>query len=111
MKIVKAAILRFRRSRSDERGIALFVAAGSMLALTSVCALAIDVGMLLTVRTEAQRVADGAALVGAAALIESPKNDELATLYATKFGSMNSINGTPAVVLPEDVISVEELSR
>jgi hypothetical protein len=103
MKIVARTIRRLRSVSSDERGIALFIAAGSMLALTSVCALAIDVGMLYTVRTEAQRAADGAALAGAAALIESPKNSELATLYATRFGSMNTVDGEFAVVLPEDV--------
>ena len=62
MKIVSTVVRRVRQTSSDERGVALFIAAGSMIALTSVCALAIDVGMLFTARTEAQRVADGAAL-------------------------------------------------
>ena len=103
MKIVSKVVRRFRRTSSNERGVVLFIAAGSMIALTSVCALAIDVGMLFTAKTEAQRVADGAALAGAAALIESPKNDDLARIYAIHFGGLNSIGGREAVVLPEDI--------
>ncbi len=109
MKIVSHFVRRVRETGTDERGVALFIAAGSMLAVTSVCALSIDVGMLYTARTEAQRVADGAALAGAAALIESPRNADLATLYATRFGALNTIGGRAAVVLPEDIaIDVEK---
>jgi len=103
MKIVARLSSRFRRATSDQKGIALFVAAGSMLALTSVCALAIDVGMLMTARTEAQRVADVAALAGAGALIESPNNTRLATYNAVQFGNQNSIGGQAANVLDTDV--------
>jgi hypothetical protein len=103
MKIVSTIVRRFRQTSSNDRGVVLFIAAGSMLALTSVCALAIDVGMLFTARAEAQRVADGSALAGAAALIESPKNADLATIYAVRFGGLNSIGGVAAVVLPEDI--------
>lgn len=103
MRIGSRLVHRFRQTSSNEKGVALFIAAGSMLALTSVCALAIDVGMLLTARTEAQRAADGAALAGASALIESPRNAQLASLYATRFGSMNSIGGDLVTVLPEDI--------
>jgi len=94
---------RWKKARVDERGVALVIAAGSMLALTSVVALAIDVGMLYTVRTEAQRVADGASLAGAGALIQSPDNVLLARQEAMRFGGMNSIGNRPADVLPEDV--------
>jgi hypothetical protein len=103
MKIVTRLVERFRSASSNERGVALFVAAGSMLALTSVCALAIDVGMLLTARTEAQRVADSSALAGAGALVQSPQNADLATLYALRFASLNTIGGQTAQVIDSDV--------
>jgi len=74
-----------------------------MIAVTSVCALAIDVGLLYTARTEAQRVADSAALAGAGALIASPNNRELATLNAVTIGGLNTIGGQYANVLDTDV--------
>ena len=110
MKIVSTVVRRVRQTSSDERGVALFIAAGSMIALTSVCALAIDVGMLFTARTEAQRVADGAALAGAGALIASPNNSELATLNAVTIGGLNTIGGQRANVLATDV-SVDLANR
>ena len=103
MKIVSTVVRRVRQTSSDERGVALFIAAGSMIAVTSVCALAIDVGMLFTARTEAQRVADGAALAGAGALVASPNNRELATLNAVTIGGLNTIGGQNANVLATDV--------
>lgn len=103
MRFVRHLRERWNRARADERGVALVIAAGSMLALTSVVALAIDVGMLYTVRTEAQRVADGASLAGAGALIQSPDNVLLATQEAMRFGGMNSVGNRPANVLAEDV--------
>jgi hypothetical protein len=63
----------------------------------------VDVGMLNVTRTEAQQVADGAALAGAGALILSPDNVEFATAEAIYFSSRNEIRGTQVVVLPEDV--------
>ncbi len=103
MKIVSRLARCVRRTSSDEQGVALFIAAGSMIAVTSVCALAIDVGMLFTARTEAQRVADGAALAGAGALVASPNNRELATFNAVTIGGLNTIGGQNANVLATDV--------
>ncbi len=102
-RLVSGLIRRWRHASSDERGVALFIAAGSMVALTSAVALAVDVGMLYTARTEAQRTADGAALAGAGALIESPGNAALATQLAMQFAGLNKVNGDAAVVLAEDV--------
>jgi hypothetical protein len=64
------------RSTSNERGATIIVVALSMLALLSMMALAVDVGMLLTARAEAQRAADSAALAGAGALIFEPDDDD-----------------------------------
>ena len=89
---------------SDERGVALIVAAGSMVALTSAVALAIDVGMLTVARTQAQTAADGAAMAGAAMLIPSPDNAGLARHRAIEYAGFNAIQGDRALVRDEDVV-------
>ena len=47
---------------SNERGATIALVAVSMVALLGFAALAVDVGNLLNIRTESQRVADAAAL-------------------------------------------------
>ena len=89
---------------SDERGVALIVAAGSMVALISAVALAVDVGMLTVARSEAQSAADGAAMAGASVLIDSPNNNEWAVDEAMEFAAHNKIRGTATSVLEEDVV-------
>ncbi|HSM09583.1 MAG TPA: Tad domain-containing protein [Gemmatimonadota bacterium] len=89
---------------SDERGVALIVAAGSMIALTSAVALAVDVGMLTVARTQAQTAADGAAMAGAAMLIKSPDNSGLARVRAIEYAGFNAIQGDGALVQDEDVV-------
>jgi Flp pilus assembly protein TadG len=66
-------------------------------------ALAVDVGLLTTARTEAQRSADMAAHAGASALITNPYSEAAARSEAIAFAAMNNIRGEPSVVLPEDV--------
>jgi Flp pilus assembly protein TadG len=92
-----------RRRCSEERGVALIVAAGSMVALTSAVALAIDVGMLTATRTEAQRVADAAAMAGAGSLIQYPNQSSAARAEAKETAGYNKIRGTQAQVLDQDV--------
>lgn len=101
--LVTRTIQALRRRCSEERGVALIVAAGSMIALTSAVALAVDVGMLTVARTEAQSAADGAALAGASALIESPDNASYARALAIRYAGDNSIRGDAAAVLPGDI--------
>lgn len=52
------------------RGAALPLVALAMAALLGMCALAIDLGMAFTARSEAQRVADAAALAGGSAFLD-----------------------------------------
>ncbi len=59
----------FRRNR---RGVSLVIFAISSVAIIGMAALAIDLGMLLRTRAEAQRAADAAALAGASAFTETP---------------------------------------
>lgn len=103
MDLAKRVVHSLRWRWSDERGAALMIAAGSMVALVSAVALAVDVGMLTVARTESQQVADGAALAGAGALILAPDNVEFARAEAIAFSARNQIRGAQAVVLPGDV--------
>jgi len=103
MDLARHVMGSLRRRWADQRGAVMVIVAGSMIALISAVALAVDVGMLNVARTESQQVADGAALAGAGALILSPDNVRFATAEAIKFSSQNDIRGDLAVVLPEDV--------
>jgi Putative Flp pilus-assembly TadE/G-like len=62
-------------SRPRERGVTLVFGALSLLALTGMAALAIDLSMLMDARAEAQRAADAAALAGADAFRDFPLAD------------------------------------
>ena len=102
---VNPARFRMLRNRCrEERGAALVLVAGGMLALTSVVALSIDVGLLTTARLEAQRAADAAALAGAGAFVGSPGNGELARALATEYATQNRVRRQPVSVAAGDVI-------
>ena len=81
------------RAFRDERGvIAIFVA----LALTmffGAAAMAVDLGMLATARSEAQRAADAAALAGAAAMAYGPGARDEARTTAMSFAARNPVRG------------------
>lgn len=87
-----------------QRGSALVVVASSMLALTSVVALSIDVGLMTTARVEAQRAADAAAMAGAGAFIASPGNAGLARVLATEFAAGNTVRSESVAVLEDDIV-------
>lgn len=88
----------------DTAGAAIALVALAMVALLSGVALAVDVGMMTTARTEAQRVADASALAGAGILAVDPNNDGGARAEAIEYALRNSVRGTPAVVLDADVV-------
>ncbi len=91
------------RGLIGDRGASLLIVTAIMIALLSVAALAVDVGLLVTARTEAQRVADMAAHAGASALISAPGDASVARATAIDFAARNTIRGLPAVVRPGDV--------
>ncbi len=95
--------VRSPRPRLDERGAALVLVLLLLLLLLMSAALAIDVGLLTTARTEAQRSADMAAHAGASALIYAPYSAAAARSEAIKFASRNNIRGQATVVTPGDV--------
>lgn len=97
---LRTLILRVR----EQRGAVLVVVAGGMLALTSVVALSVDVGLMTTARVEAQRAADAAALAGAGAFVRSPGNNGLARLLATEYAARNSVRHLSVSLLEDDIV-------
>ena len=88
---------------ADERGsTAPFVALGMTMMLGMV-ALSVDLGMLLGARTESQRVADAAALAGAASFISEPDNQDRPRQWAIEYATKNKVHEADADVRPEDV--------
>ncbi|HKY59821.1 MAG TPA: pilus assembly protein TadG-related protein, partial [Gemmatimonadota bacterium] len=92
----------------DERGSTIVFVTLSMTALLSIMALAVDVGMLYDVRTEAQRTADAAALAGAGTFVMDPDLDaadeDFARATAIDVGGRNLVYGDSAEILPEGVV-------
>lgn len=77
-----------------QRGATAVFVAVALAALLGMAALAVDVGMLMKVRTDAQRAADAAALAGAKEFLDNPdpaaaKND--AALQALHYASRNYV--------------------
>ena len=88
---------------SDERGAtAAFVAIG-MIMMLGMVALAVDMGMLLGARTDSQRVADSAALAGAASFFTAPNDTDRPRQWAIEYAAMHIVSGTTADVRAEDV--------
>ncbi len=88
---------------NSERGSSAILVAITMTALLSAVALAVDVGMLLNSRSEAQRAADSAALAGAGSLLIDEDNEPRARNTAIQYGGMNTVRKDAVTVLPEDV--------
>lgn len=87
----------------EEHGSVLVVVAAGMLGLTSVVALAVDVGLMTTARLEAQRAADASALAGAGAFVQSPGNTKLARILATDFAGQNKVRHELVTVQEGDI--------
>ena len=64
-----AVMIRLRRLRDDQSGMSYVFIGMGMMAFLSASMLAIDVGMLMTSRSQAQNSADAGALAGATALV------------------------------------------
>jgi hypothetical protein len=77
-----------------------------MIALVSAVALAVDVGMLLTARAEAQRAADSGALAGAGWLLIDPNDEAGARTRAEQFAEQNPVRGITPDVIPDQDIDV-----
>lgn len=95
---------------SHEKGSTLVLVAAAITALLSIVALVVDLGMLFTARSEAQRAADSAALAGAGTLINRVPDaaaDTDARQTAEQFGEMNDVQGAQIDIDPNDDVDVE----
>jgi len=101
---MKTILVKLNDRFRDRAGAAIALVALSMVALLSAVALAVDVGMLVTARTEAQTLADGAALEGARVLMRSQGDSSAAHAAAMLSGSTdNTVRGENVPILEEDV--------
>jgi Flp pilus assembly protein TadG len=87
----------------DEQGATLVLVALGITAFLGMVALAVDLGMLLGARTESQRVADAAALAGAASFLTDPTNVDRPREWAIEYAALNTVLGQTAVVQDQDV--------
>jgi Flp pilus assembly protein TadG len=98
---------RMRRLRRDERGATLIVVGVGFFGCMAASALAIDVGMFMGARTQAQNSADAGALAGAIALVFNDFDDRSsggpAVTSARSAALANRVVGTEVSVNASDV--------
>jgi Flp pilus assembly protein TadG len=98
---------RLRQLRRNERGSTLVMIGFGLMAMFAATMLAIDVGMLMTARTQAQIAADAGALAGATALVYNNFTDHSssgpAVVGAINTARTNLVVGRQVSVSPADV--------
>ena len=98
---------RLRRLRDDESGMSYVFIGLGLMAFLSASMLAIDVGMLMTSRNQAQNSADAGALAGATALVFNDWDDRSPTgpavTHAIDAATSNEVMGDDASVEVSDV--------
>lgn len=103
---------RVQRLIRDEAGMSMVFVGLSLMALLSASMLAIDVGMLMTARNQAQNSADAGALGGATALFYDDYDDRTATgpavTTAISAATANQVMGGNVSVVPEDVVFLND---
>ena len=99
--------LSHRQIHHDQRGFTLITVGFGFMAFVAASMLAIDVGMLMMARTQAQVSADAGALAGATALVYNDFNDRSATgpavTGAINTAKANNVAGQQVSVIPDDV--------
>jgi hypothetical protein len=100
-------MLRFRHLRNDERGMSLVFVGIGFMAFLSATTLAIDVGMFMTARSQAQSAADAGALAGAVAFVRNSYTDRSssgpAVQSAMSTATINDVIHDAPKVTPADV--------
>jgi len=96
-----------QRAVRDEAGMSLVFVGMGLMAFLSASMLAIDVGMLMTARNQAQNSADAGALAGATALYYDNFDDRSSTgpakTSAMTTGHANQVMGGVVSLTPADV--------
>lgn len=105
-------ITRLTDARRDDRGFSLIFVAFGMMAFVAVSMLAIDVGMLMTSRNQAQNSADAGALAGATALAFDNWSDRTDTgpakTNALAAARQNQVMSGTVAVNPADVVFLND---
>jgi len=100
-------LTRLRHLRRDERGMAFVYVGLGFMGFLAATTLAIDVGMFMTARSQAQNAADAGAHSGAVALAMNDFNDRSATgpavTSAISTALANKVMGANVSVLTSDV--------
>ena len=100
-------ITRLRKFGRDESGFSLVFVGLGMMALVGASMLAIDVGMLMTARSQAQNAADAGALAGVTSLAFEDWDDRTPTgpavIHAIAAAQANKVISDTVSVLPADV--------
>jgi Flp pilus assembly protein TadG len=94
---------RLAHLRRDERGATLIVVGASFMAFMAATTLAIDVGMFMTGRSQAQNSADAGALAGAVALVFNDYDDRTAAGPAVQ----SALGAARSNQVIHNVVSVE----
>jgi len=98
---------RLRNLFSDERGMSFAFVGIGLMTFMAATTLAVDVGMFMTARTQAQTSADAGALAGATALVYNSYTDRTssgpAVQSAISASQQNNVMGGVVSVLPSDV--------
>ncbi|HYM25357.1 MAG TPA: pilus assembly protein TadG-related protein [Vicinamibacterales bacterium] len=99
--------MRLNHLARDERGMSIVFVGVSFLAFMSATTLAIDVGMFMTARSQAQNAADAGALAGATALVFNSYTDRSAggpaVQGAINASRANQVMAAAPSVVPADV--------
>jgi Flp pilus assembly protein TadG len=103
---------RLRRLARDEEGFSLVFVGLGFMAFLGVSMLAIDVGMLMTARSQAQNSADAGALAGATALVFDNWDDRTPTgpavTNALSAARGNQVMAADVSVNPSDVVFLND---
>src|SRR5262245_21963386 len=98
---------RLQRVWRSERGMSLIFVGMGFMAFMAATTIAIDVGMFMTARSQAQNAADAGAHAGAVALVQNSYTDRSATgpavLSAINSAHDNKVIGASPSVLTTDV--------
>src|SRR6266853_4189866 len=99
--------MTIRRLHRDERGISLIFVSAGLAGFLAATTLAIDVGMMMMARSQAQNAADAGALAGATALVFNSFNDRTASgpavLSAINTAQANQVMNAAPTIASSDV--------
>ena len=106
--------MRVRHLARDEHGMSIVFVGLAFMSFMAATTLAIDVGMFMTARSQAQNAADSGALAGATALVFNSYTDRSpsgpAVQSAINSARTNNVMGSAPAVAPADVTFPNDLN-